>query len=270
VQHLWKAGWRALAVGSFALLLLLAGFAARTPGVGRPLLAAYRQHQGTYHHKALPLPTTDAALDEPNPAPGFATALWSGGQNDQTALAYAHINMVAVPVAYHVTTVLDPTLALGYDAVAQAGSDGQALETVRSVYVDSKLVAESVVGERVVHPAQDEVVHVGAKLPEVSRGELLGRVVKMLNVVATAYWADPSWSNGRTATGVQAKYGVIAVDHSVIPLGTRLYIPGYGYGVAADTGGAIVGDRIDLCFDTGQQALDWGRQSVTVYILSSD
>jgi 3D (Asp-Asp-Asp) domain-containing protein len=59
------------------------------------------------------------------------------------------------------------------------------------------------------------------------------------------------------------------VDPAVIPLGTRLYIPGYGFAVAADVGGAIVGDRIDLCYDDAQQAIDWGVRDVTVYILSS-
>ncbi len=271
MQHLWKAGWRVLAGLSFALLLLLAGFAARTPGVGTVAAQApQHRHQGAVHHKALPLPTTDAVVDQPDPAPGYSTALWSSGADNQTVLASVRVNTVAVPVAYHVQTVIDPTLALGQNAVSRAGVPGQAIETVRRVYENNLLVAEDVVGEQVVKPAQDEIIAIGGKLPQVSRGQILGRVVATVNVVATAYWADPSWSNGRTATGVPARYGVVAVDPSVIPLGTRLYIPGYGYGVAADTGGAIVGNRIDLCFDTGQQAIDYGRQPVTVYILSSN
>ncbi len=270
MQHLWKAGWRVLALISFALLVLLAGLAARTPGVGGTVAATAPQPHGALHTKALPLPAPSAALDQPNPAPGYATALWSAGAANQTVIAYARVNAVPIPLAYHVQTVLDPSLGLGQNAIAQRGAPGQAVETVRRIYENNQVVSVNVVGERLVHPPQDEVVDVGAKLPEVSRGELLGRVVKTLNVVATAYWADPSWSNGRTATGVPARYGVIAVDPSVIPLGTRLYIPGYGYGVAADTGGAIVGNRIDLCFDTGAQAVDYGRQPVTVYVLSSN
>lgn len=189
---------------------------------------------------------------------------------NESVIAYARIDAVSVPLNYHFQTVLDPKLALGQRTVASVGAKGQAIETVRHVYENSHLVAEGVVSERVVKPPQNEVIHVGAQLPQVSRGQLLGRVVKTLNVVATAYWADPSWSNGNTATGVPARYGVIAVDPRVIPLGTRLYIPGYGYGVAADTGGAIIGNRIDLCFDTGQQAVDYGRQPATVYVLSSN
>jgi 3D (Asp-Asp-Asp) domain-containing protein len=71
---------------------------------------------------------------------------------------------------------------------------------------------------------------------------------------------------GRTATGMPTAAGVIAVDPSVIPLGTRLTIPGYGTGIAADTGGAVHGNVIDLWFPTLQQALAWGRRTVTITI----
>lgn len=72
---------------------------------------------------------------------------------------------------------------------------------------------------------------------------------------------------GRTATGIPTAPGVVAVDPSVIPLGTRLSVPGYGIGVAADTGGAIQGNTIDLWFPTTAQALQWGRRTVTVTLL---
>ena len=69
---------------------------------------------------------------------------------------------------------------------------------------------------------------------------------------------------GRTATGVQTAPGVVAVDPSVIPLGTRLTIPGYGEGIAADTGGAVHGNVIDLWFSSTSQALQWGRRTITI------
>jgi cystine transport system substrate-binding protein len=69
---------------------------------------------------------------------------------------------------------------------------------------------------------------------------------------------------GRTATGIPVGWGVVAVDPSVIPLGTKLTIPGYGEGVAADTGGAVRGAMIDLWFPTHGQALAWGRRTVTI------
>jgi cystine transport system substrate-binding protein len=71
---------------------------------------------------------------------------------------------------------------------------------------------------------------------------------------------------GHTATGLPAGWGVVAVDPSVIPLGTRLTIPGYGEGVAADTGGAVHGASIDLWFPTPAQAMAWGRRTVTITV----
>lgn len=82
---------------------------------------------------------------------------------------------------------------------------------------------------------------------------------KQLTVVATAYSL-----HGGTASGLPTAPGVVAVDPTVIPLGTRMYIPGYGPGIAADTGTAIKGLRIDLWFPTLSQAESWGRRTVTI------
>lgn len=82
-----------------------------------------------------------------------------------------------------------------------------------------------------------------------------------LTVSATGYAL-----RGRTATGILTAPGVVAVDPSVIPLGTRMTIPGYGTGIAADTGGAVHGNTIDLWFPTTAQALAWGRRTVTITI----
>lgn len=82
---------------------------------------------------------------------------------------------------------------------------------------------------------------------------------RTFTVTATGYSLP-----GRTATGVAVGYGIVAVDPSVIPLGTRMTIPGYGEGVAADTGGAIIGARIDLWFPTRSEALAWGTRTVSI------
>ena len=80
-----------------------------------------------------------------------------------------------------------------------------------------------------------------------------------LTVVATGYALT-----GQTATGLQTAWGVVAVDPAMIPLGTRMTIPGYGEGVAADVGHAVRGATIDLWFPSRQQALAWGRRVVTI------
>jgi 3D (Asp-Asp-Asp) domain-containing protein len=82
-----------------------------------------------------------------------------------------------------------------------------------------------------------------------------------ITVTATGYSLP-----GHTSTGLPVGYGVIAVDPAVIPLGTRLTIPGYGEGVAADTGSAVTGYTIDLWFPTLADALAWGRRTVTIQL----
>jgi 3D (Asp-Asp-Asp) domain-containing protein len=71
---------------------------------------------------------------------------------------------------------------------------------------------------------------------------------------------------GFTATGTPVGYGIAAVDPAVIPLGTHLVIPGYGEAIAADTGSAIRGSRVDVWFPTVQRARGWGTRSVMVTI----
>jgi 3D (Asp-Asp-Asp) domain-containing protein/peptidoglycan hydrolase CwlO-like protein len=83
-----------------------------------------------------------------------------------------------------------------------------------------------------------------------------------LTVSATGYCLT-----GTTATGIPTSWGVVAVDPAVIPLGTRMSIPGYGEGVAADTGPAVRGAAIDVWFPSCSQALAWGRKTVTITLL---
>lgn len=84
-----------------------------------------------------------------------------------------------------------------------------------------------------------------------------------MSVQATAY----THTGNTTFTGVYPHVGTVAVDPALIPLGSRLWIEGYGYGIAQDTGGAIKGHRIDLFMDTKAECLNWGRRTVKIYIL---
>ena len=97
------------------------------------------------------------------------------------------------------------------------------------------------------------------------------RVSKILIMQATAYYPGPEdtwpYSSGYTSSGLKAGYGVVAVDPKVIRLKNHLYIEDYGYAIAADRGAAIKGNKIDLCFDTYEEAVRFGRKNVKVYIL---
>ena len=96
-------------------------------------------------------------------------------------------------------------------------------------------------------------------------------VVKEITVSASAYTANCNGCSGITSTGINLKRNpdvkVIAVDPSVIPLGTKVYVEGYGYAIAGDTGGSIKGNKIDVFFPDKSEAYKWGRKQVKIKIL---
>jgi 3D (Asp-Asp-Asp) domain-containing protein len=97
------------------------------------------------------------------------------------------------------------------------------------------------------------------------------KVVKTLTVSATAYTANCKRCSGITALGLNLKKNpklkVISVDPKVIKLGTKVYVEGYGYAIAGDTGGAIKGKKIDIFVPSHKKAIQWGRKTVKVQIL---
>lgn len=90
-------------------------------------------------------------------------------------------------------------------------------------------------------------------------------IKKTLTVESTAY----THTGNKTATGVEPREGLIAVDPKVIAMGSKVYVEGYGYAIAADTGGDIRGNRIDVFFSSLRQCIDWGRKPVHIYVLDS-
>lgn len=173
----------------------------------------------------------------------------------------------------------DPTLPLGEVREVRAGRNGTVRLVVRRLFEDGQEVESRVVSEQILEPPRDRILAFGTRPPEgqpqTDGLPALGRVRAVLTMLATAYEPGPrstgkspgSPGYGVTASGLPAGYGVVAVDPRVIPLGTRLYIPGYGFAIAGDTGGAIVGQRIDVGFATEEEALNFGRRMVDVYIL---
>jgi 3D (Asp-Asp-Asp) domain-containing protein len=143
---------------------------------------------------------------------------------------------------------------------------------------NGKEVSRKLVKEETTDDSIDKIVAVGAKknqvvatsdTPQVSRGnESTG---KEYFVTSTAYTASCSGCSGRTATGINLKNNpdakVIAVDPDVIPLGTKVHVEGYGYAVAADTGSAIKGNKIDVFFPDKSSAYRWGNKRVKIKIL---
>ncbi len=94
------------------------------------------------------------------------------------------------------------------------------------------------------------------------------RYSRQLVMIATAYTSQDDGVGNRTYRGNELRRGLAAVDPRVIPLGTRLYIKGYGFAIADDIGGAIKGNKIDLAFENRADAIQFGVQKVTVFILN--
>ncbi|MGH4140818.1 ubiquitin-like domain-containing protein [Clostridium sp.] len=168
----------------------------------------------------------------------------------------------------------------GVKKVIQKGKAGQKVITSSVVYENGKEVSRNLVSEKLKSQPVKQIVALGTVgVYSPSRGGDV-RYTKKLKVRATAYTADYNCTGkgpddpylGMTSTGVMAKrnpdgYSTIAVDPRVIPLGTKLWVDGYGYAIAEDIGGAIKGKIIDLYFDSSGEMWDWGSRNVDIYIL---
>lgn len=97
--------------------------------------------------------------------------------------------------------------------------------------------------------------------------EAPSRYIRVILMMSTAYSTEDPGSSLYTARGHRLRRGYVAVDPKVIPLGTNLYVEGYGYAVADDTGGLIKGNRIDLAVDSYAEAIAYGVKDVQVYVL---
>lgn len=167
------------------------------------------------------------------------------------------------------------SLDRGMFRVISEGEEGVKKEKVEIVIADGEEVSREVVEEQIVEPPKNEIIENGTRavIPDTDL-----EFQQSFNMSATAYCICPvctGTGSGVTATGAPAVAGsgtknnphVIAVDPGVIPLHSTVYIDGYGYAVALDTGGAIRGNKIDLLFATHQQALSFGRRNLKVYLL---
>jgi 3D (Asp-Asp-Asp) domain-containing protein len=168
--------------------------------------------------------------------------------------------------------------------ILDEGTAGLERVTVRCYYRGSVKLGERRITETLVEPVRKLVLmHVGVSdyysptFEELLMNPLLSRELsppvrysRKLMCEATAYYpgfeSNGSWGN-TTAMGYECMPGRIAVDPNFIPLGSRLFVENYGYCVAVDTGGAIKGNIIDVCFWTREECMDWGRRDVWVYVL---
>ncbi|VBB06580.1 Hypothetical protein LUCI_1816 [Lucifera butyrica] len=170
-------------------------------------------------------------------------------------------------IPYPVVRQPDSDMEQGQEQVVENGQNGAKTVSIRLKFADGQQVGSEPVEEKIIREAKPQIIKVGTRdTVETSRGEMRFRRVEWMR--ATAYLPTDGSSEGITASGIPARRGIVAVDPSVIRLGTRLFIPGYGLALAADTGSAITGNRIDLCMENSNEAWSFGHQTVKVYILA--
>lgn len=168
------------------------------------------------------------------------------------------------PLPFKTEYRFDRDLAPGRTKVGQKGENGKLVRMVQQQIVNGKVVKSTVLWEKTV-PGKNQVILIGKQGQAQTRGGFVRSQTLTMN--ASAYSAAEPGLDSMTASGMRAVRGVVAVDPRVIPLGTKLYVEGYGFAIAGDTGGAIKGNRIDLCFNTVQECYQFGRRKVVVHIL---
>lgn len=163
---------------------------------------------------------------------------------------------------YQVEKTTDSTLEKGLTRTLKSGKNGVARNTTLVTYYNGQEAKREIVKmETLVQPV-NKVIAMG-DITSVSRGGQRLDFKEALFMEATAY----TYTGSHTATGNNPAVGMVAVDPTVIPLGSKMYIEGYGYAWAADTGGLVKGNVIDVFLEEHSQCVNWGRKTVKVYIL---
>ena len=201
-------------------------------------------------------------------------------------LTYQHY--VTVETDYKILRSPDPLMDKGTEEIIRKGIPGQIVETYEDTVVSGEVVSTKYIGAS-HDTSHAELVRYGTRVYEVEEGDtiekdfpnevgeggyLLFASGDTMTFSRTLVCSATAYSIGtRTASGRPTAVGNIAVDTSVFPYGTRMYVQTvkgswhYGMATAADCGTAIKGNKIDLWFRTYSEACDWGRRDCTVYVL---
>ena len=168
-----------------------------------------------------------------------------------------------VKLAYLTESRETPLLSRGTSRVSRSGKTGTERQVWEVTYRDGEEVDSQMVRRQIVSSPVAEIVDRGTRQENISIDGKTYLYSQEMYMEASAY----TYTGSRTASGVSPYVGAVAVDPRVIPIGTRMYITGYGYGKALDTGSAIKGNKIDIFLETEQECKAYGRKKVKVYIL---
>lgn len=197
-----------------------------------------------------------------------------------------------VVLSYRTVIKENGSMDRGISRIVQPGRNGLKEDLIEITYKDGLEREKTVLNSRIVSPRQDKVVEQGTNTLLAARGGITLRFSRAMYVTATAYCSGVEGTgcpidekgrsactgknnNGYTSSGIKAVAGtgerssphIIAVDPRIIPLGSEVYIEKYGYALAADVGSSIKKNRIDILMSTHQQALNFGRRKLKIYLL---
>jgi len=167
-----------------------------------------------------------------------------------------------VTVPYKVVYQEDPYMGIGQMEMSKSGRDGREKRTYRVKYIDGKEDSRKLIHTKTLKKVKNRVYAYGT---DISFGDAPPSYIKKVSGVrAVSYYFD---GNPRGAYGLPCTYGTVAVDPDVFPLGSLLYIEGYGYAIANDVGTSIKGKVVDVYMERYDQCLLWGAHYVNVYLV---
>jgi 3D (Asp-Asp-Asp) domain-containing protein len=170
-----------------------------------------------------------------------------------------------------ITITASMLLLLGIGSGASAASNTYTVKRGDSLSKIAKTYHVTVTELKQWNHLSSDVIKVNEVLKIANPGTTSPKVLKEITVSASAYTINCTRCSGITAIGINLKKNpnqkVISVDPKVIKLGSKVYVPGYGYAIAGDTGGAIKGNKIDVFMPSQKAALNWGRKTVKIQIV---
>lgn len=162
----------------------------------------------------------------------------------------------------------DPNLDISVKKVKSEGIDGEKEIVYNVVYKDGVEVSREIKSTKTISEPKNEIIIKGTSQVYASRGGESITYKKKVSCVSTAYTGGGMTATGRTPIRNAGGLSTIAVDPSVIPLGSKVYVDGYGYAIASDTGGAIRGNSVDLYLNSSSDCRAWGRKQVNVLLVA--
>ncbi|MEQ6389469.1 ubiquitin-like domain-containing protein [Bacillaceae bacterium S4-13-58] len=179
-------------------------------------------------------------------------------------------DVVEEPIDYAVEKQKDSSLTRGKEKVIQQGEKGLVTKTYEVTLENGVEVERKLVEEEIKKESKTQIVAVGTKEPFITVSRSDSEFSMELSMVATAYTEKCNGCRGITYTGIDLRNRpdakVVAVDPKVIPLGTKVWVEGYGNAIAADIGGAIKGNRIDLFYHSSVYRGGYGMRNVKVKV----